>query len=146
MSACSHCGAEMDGSQSDYCPSCGAPAHAPQAAGTAPSTTILLPLVAVFTGLIAGIVLTLALYTGGGLLADIGRSRHPAEFGVSRGSAAFYAIVLVALGVALTAFLTGSKRKSRSLFVQTFTITGLVVALGGMALCNLFSFGSLFGT
>ena len=138
---CKHCGkANAPGVQ--FCANCGADLTAVAVRSNPWAGIGMFAL-----GVGAGLVLTVLLYVLGFAFENVwrGAAPHPAgsNFGVYQGSAWFFFLCLPALAIAL--IVVWSARGSRLSQAWRLFVTGaLCVALGGMALCNLFSISYLF--
>ncbi len=99
-------------------------------------------------GAMLGIGLTMALYFSGSLPPFV--QFHPApvgmefEFRPSKGSAAVWAVELLGVTLAIVYLYTANAKARVALRARAALLGACWVTLGGMALCNFFSVGSLF--
>ena len=92
----------------------------------------------VVAGLFTGAPLTIALYALGSLFEGIGKPHVPQEFQMSKGSAAFYLLCFPAI-VGGIVFMFSKRMQRLTRTTRGFFVATLVVALGGMAACDFFS-------
>lgn len=133
---CSHC-KEWLPIGSTHCANCG---EAVIAGPAGDSTGMMAGFI--LLGAVLGLGGTIGLYMLSVPFGSIGAPQHPQEFEASRGVGWFALSCDVAL-VALLMFMlyrTSQMRPS----IRAFFITALVIALGGMSLCSLFSVPEIF--
>lgn len=138
---CKHCGkANAPGVQ--YCANCGTDMTA---APVRANPWVRIGMFAL--GLFAGLIGTAVLYVSGFAFAKVWRGAPPqtagSNFGVYQGSAWFFFLCLPALAIALIVLWSPRGHRLEPA-VRLFLTGALCVALGGMALCNLFSISFLF--